>query len=252
MVMHIYDRILKSLTLRLQPNATSFLLISLFLLLVSLSLLLCLPFCFISLFLCGFPLFGEGQDFLLRSWLVSGRSQKTWFGTGTSWFATWYKEVKPRPRKKALCLDQACSQEAPGEEPHRELTRVSQCPSSRHQGPQRPEDLPRLPRAWMIGSGPGCPGYLSITLVSSKRARGPPHRDLVLPLGSCSQIPGFASEESTETRPGFRHIFPPHAGGLWWSGVLRGACSSTCFSVINSLGNNLCDINHYGDRGLHK
>lgn len=165
MVMHIYDRILKSLTLRLQPNATSFLLISLFLLLVSLSLLLCLPFCFISLFLCGFPLFGEGQDFLLRSWLVSGRSQKTWFGTGTSWFATWYKEVKPRPRKKALCLDQACSQEALGEEPHRELTRVSQCPSSRHQGPQRPEDLPRLPRAWMIGSGPGCPGYLSITSV---------------------------------------------------------------------------------------
>ena len=48
-------------------------------LLFSLSLLLCLPFCFISLFLCGFPLFGEGQDFLLRSWLVSGRSQKTCF-----------------------------------------------------------------------------------------------------------------------------------------------------------------------------
>lgn len=41
-----------------------------------------------SLFLCGFPLFGEGQDFLLTSWSVSGRSQKTWFKTETSWSAT--------------------------------------------------------------------------------------------------------------------------------------------------------------------
>lgn len=80
-----------------------FLLISFFLLLLF-SLLLCLPFCFISLFLCGFPLFGEGQGFLLRRWLVSGRSQKIWFGTGTSWSATWYKKVKEGPRKKALML----------------------------------------------------------------------------------------------------------------------------------------------------
>lgn len=100
----IYNVIVKSLTLRFQPNLTSFYWSPFSFCCFSLSLLLRLPFCFISLLPCGFPLFGEGQDFLLWSWLASGRSQRIWFGTGTSWSATWCREVKPRGRLKTFVL----------------------------------------------------------------------------------------------------------------------------------------------------
>lgn len=79
----------------------------------------------------------------------------------------------------------------------------------RHQG--SPKDRGPLKQLECFGSGPGCPGDLSITIVSSKLARGTPGRAPVPPLaGAHSQIPGFASKERTETKPGVEQIFLPH------------------------------------------
>lgn len=82
-----------------------------------------------------------------------------------------------------------------------------------HQGSPKDRGPPRLPMVGMLGSGPGsgCPGDLSVTTASSKRARGTPDRTPVSPLASArSQIPGFASGESIKTRTGFGQIFLSH------------------------------------------
>lgn len=100
---------------------------------------------------------------------------------------------------------------------------------------QRP---PRPPMVGMLGSGPGsgCPGDLSVTTASSKRARGTPDRTPVSPLASArSQIPGFASGESIKTRTGFGQIFLSRHERPAIECTLRG-CVPTCFLIINSLG----------------
>lgn len=234
---------LKKAYLEISIKCDFFLLISCFLLL---SLLLCLPFCFISPFLCGFPLFGEGRDFRLRSWLVSGRSQETWFGTGTSWSATWYKEVPPTPRKKVLCWDQACSKGGcRGRSPKGKWPNPGQQPSGISEG--WGTNLLRLPGAWMIRGGFGCPGDRSITIVSSKHARGTPARTPGPPSGAYPQIPGFASKGRTETRTGFGQNFAPHKERPVPRCARWGLCVYALLNYTLFRASSMWLLNHCGD-----
>lgn len=94
-----------------------------------------------------------------------------------------------------------------------------------HQGSPKDRGPLRPPMVGMLGSGPGSgrPGDLSVTTASSKRARGTPDRTPVPPLASAhSQIPGFASRESIKTRTGFGQIFLSHHGRPAIECALRG------------------------------
>lgn len=86
---------------------------------------------------------------------------------------------------------------------HWEMSPVQGSPKNR--GPLQ------RPTVGMLGSGPGCPGDLSITIASSEHASGTPGRTPVPHLASAhSQIPGFASKEIIKTRTGFGQIFLSH------------------------------------------
>ena len=107
-----------------------------------------------------------------------------------------------------------------------------------HLGSPKDRGPPRPPMVGVLGSGPGsgCPGDLSVTIASSKHARGMPDRTPGPPLASAlSQIPGFASRERIKTRTGFGQIFLSHHERPAVECTLRG-CVPTCFLIISSLG----------------